>query len=167
MEIGPDCHTGVLHTFVQLRPDHLLVHGTVQLLQKKNKIMCCKHDTGKSCHSKDATNMRASDNRYGKTCQHPFIRAQCKCLLSRLCFPGEEAKAAAGKIDLNKRLEKSRKRDLQAHKMSIIYLKEYNIQNLSYEMLLLKSTISLIEILAAVCFLKGSSSQLHLSLQFL
>jgi hypothetical protein len=40
---------------------------------------------------------------------------QSLCLLNRLCFLGEGAKAAAGKRDLAKRLETSRKRDLHAH----------------------------------------------------
>ena len=29
---GLDCHTRVLHTFVQLGPEYLLVHGAVQLV---------------------------------------------------------------------------------------------------------------------------------------
>ena len=44
-----------------------------------------------------------------------FIRAQSLCLLNRLCFLGKGAKEAAGRRDLAKRLEISRKRDLQAH----------------------------------------------------
>ena len=44
-----------------------------------------------------------------------FVRAQGLCLLNRLCFLGEGAKAAAGRRDLARRLEVSRKRDLQAH----------------------------------------------------
>ena len=44
-----------------------------------------------------------------------FIRAQSLCLLNRLCFLGEGAKAAAGSQDLAKSVEISRKRDLLAH----------------------------------------------------
>ena len=44
-----------------------------------------------------------------------FVRAQGLCLLNRLCFLGEGARAAAGRRDLAKRLEVSRRRDLMAH----------------------------------------------------
>ena len=44
-----------------------------------------------------------------------FIRAQSLCLLNRLCFLGEGAKEAAGRRDLARRLEVSRKRDSLAH----------------------------------------------------
>ena len=47
-----------------------------------------------------------------------FIRAHGLCLLNRLCFLG--AKEAAGRRDLARRLEISRKRDLQAHNQSHI-----------------------------------------------
>ena len=44
-----------------------------------------------------------------------FVRAQGLCLINRLCFLGEGARAAAGRRDLARRLEVSRKRDLMAH----------------------------------------------------
>ena len=44
-----------------------------------------------------------------------FIRAQNLCLLNRLGFLGEGAKAAAGRRDLAKRLEERRKRERVAH----------------------------------------------------
>ena len=43
-----------------------------------------------------------------------FIRAQSLCLLNRLGFLGEGAKAAAGRRDLAKRLEEGRRRERQA-----------------------------------------------------
>jgi hypothetical protein len=43
-----------------------------------------------------------------------FIRAQSLCLLNRLCFLGTGANEAARRRDLARRLEISRKRDLQA-----------------------------------------------------
>ena len=43
-----------------------------------------------------------------------FIRAQSLCLLNRLGFLGEGAKAAAGMRDLAKRLEEGRRRERQA-----------------------------------------------------
>jgi hypothetical protein len=62
----------------------------------------------------------ASDNELGvvisqirKFLSTAFIRAHGLCLLNRLCFLG--AKEAAGRRDLVRRLEISRKRDLQAH----------------------------------------------------
>ena len=64
----------------------------------------------------------ASDNELGvvisqirKFLSTAFIRAQSLCLLNRLCFLGKGAKEAAGRRDLARRLEISRKRDLQAH----------------------------------------------------
>ena len=64
----------------------------------------------------------ASDNELGvvisqlrKFLSTAFIRAQGLCLLNRLCFLGKGAKEAAGRRDLARRLENSRKRDLQAH----------------------------------------------------
>ena len=44
-----------------------------------------------------------------------FIRAQSLCLLNRLGYLGEGAKAAAGRRDLAKRLEVGRRRELEAH----------------------------------------------------
>ena len=44
-----------------------------------------------------------------------FVRAQSLCLLNRLCFLGEGAKAAAGRRDLVRRLEVGRQRERQAH----------------------------------------------------
>ena len=44
-----------------------------------------------------------------------FIRAQSLCLVNRLGFIGEGAKAAAGRRELVKRLEEGRKRERQAH----------------------------------------------------
>ena len=44
-----------------------------------------------------------------------FVRAQSLCLLNRLCFLGEVAKAAAGRRDLARRLEVGRKREREAH----------------------------------------------------
>ena len=44
-----------------------------------------------------------------------FIKAQSLCLLNRLGFLGEGARAAAGRRDLAKRLEERRKRDNIAH----------------------------------------------------
>ena len=65
---------------------------------------------------------QASDNELGlvisqirKYLSTAFVRAQSLCLINRLCFLGEGAKAAAGRRDLARRLEVSRKRDLQAH----------------------------------------------------
>ena len=64
----------------------------------------------------------ASDNELGveisqirKFLSTAFVRAQGLCLLNRLCFLGKGAKEAAGRRDLARRLEISRKRDLQAH----------------------------------------------------
>ena len=69
-----------------------------------------------------ARGRQASDNELGvvisqirKYLSTSFIRAQSLCLLNRLCFLGEGAKAAAGRRDLAKSLEISRKRDLMAH----------------------------------------------------
>ena len=44
-----------------------------------------------------------------------FIRAQNLCLINRLGFLGEGARAAAGRRDLTKRLEERRKREAVAH----------------------------------------------------
>ena len=44
-----------------------------------------------------------------------FVRAQALCLVNRLGFIGEGAKAAAGRRDLARRLEEGRRRDRQAH----------------------------------------------------
>ena len=49
-----------------------------------------------------------------------FIRAQSLCLLNRLGFLGEGAKAAAGRRNLAKRLEEGRRRDRQAHYLAHI-----------------------------------------------
>ena len=64
----------------------------------------------------------ASDNELGvvmaqirKFLSTAFVRAQGLCLINRLCFLGEGARAAAWRRDLAKRLEVSRKRDLMAH----------------------------------------------------
>ena len=43
------------------------------------------------------------------------MRAQAHCLVNRLGFIGEGAKAAAGRRDLARRLEEGRRRDRQAH----------------------------------------------------
>jgi hypothetical protein len=53
---------------------------------------------------------------FQKTPVHlPFLLTQGLCLITRLCFLGEGAKAAAGRRDLARRLEVSRKRDMMAH----------------------------------------------------
>ena len=44
-----------------------------------------------------------------------FIRAQGLCLINRLGFLGEGARAAAGRRDMAQRNEAQRQRDLQAH----------------------------------------------------
>lgn len=44
-----------------------------------------------------------------------FFRAQGLCFLNRLCFLSKGAKEAARRRDMPRRLEISRKRDLQAH----------------------------------------------------
>ena len=44
-----------------------------------------------------------------------FIKANSLCLINRLGYLGDGAKAAAGRRDLARRLEVSRKRDLNAH----------------------------------------------------
>ena len=77
----------------------------------------------------------ASDNELGvvisqirKYLSTSFIRAQSLCLLNRLGFLGEGAKAAAGRRNLAKRLEEGRKRDRQAH-----YLAHIRGRGLSHE----------------------------------
>ena len=67
-----------------------------------------------------ARGRQASDNelvisQIRKYLSTSFVRAQSLCLLNRLCFLGDGAKAAAGRRDLARRLEIARKRDLQAH----------------------------------------------------
>ena len=44
-----------------------------------------------------------------------FITAQSLCLINRLCFLGDGAKAAAGRRDMARREEESRRRDREAH----------------------------------------------------
>jgi hypothetical protein len=44
-----------------------------------------------------------------------FVRAQSLCLVNRLGFLGEGAKAAAGRRELAKKLEEGRRRERQAH----------------------------------------------------
>ena len=65
---------------------------------------------------------QGSDNRLGviiaqirKCLSTAFVRAQRLCLINRLFFLGEGAKEAAGRRDLARRLEISRKVDLVAH----------------------------------------------------
>ena len=69
-----------------------------------------------------ARGRQSSDNELGvviaqirKYLSTAFVRAQGLCLINRLCFLGEGAKAAAGRRDLARRLEVSRKRDMMAH----------------------------------------------------
>ena len=69
-----------------------------------------------------ATGREASDNELGviisqirKYLSTAFIRAQSLCLLNRLCYLGEGAKAAAGRRNLTKRLEVGRRREREAH----------------------------------------------------
>ena len=64
----------------------------------------------------------ASDNEVGmvisqirKFLSTAFIRAQGLCLLNRLCLLGKGSKEVTGRRDLARRMEISRKRDLQAH----------------------------------------------------
>ena len=69
-----------------------------------------------------AMGREGSDNELGviigqirKFLSAAFIRAQSLCLLNRLGFLGEGAKAAAGRRDLAKSLEERRKRERVAH----------------------------------------------------
>ena len=69
-----------------------------------------------------ARGRQASDNELGviiaqirKYLSSTFVKAQSLCLINRLGYLGDGAKAAAGRRDLARRLEVSRKRDLQAH----------------------------------------------------
>ena len=69
-----------------------------------------------------ASGRQPSDNELGviiaqirKYLSSTFVKAQSLCLINRLGYLGQGAKAAAGRRDLAKRLEVSRKRDLYAH----------------------------------------------------
>ena len=69
-----------------------------------------------------ASGRTASDNELGviigqirKYLSTAFIRAQSLCLVNRLGFLGDGAKAAAERRDLAKRLEVGRRREQQAH----------------------------------------------------
>ena len=74
-----------------------------------------------------STGREASENELGvvisqvrKYLSTAFVRAQSLCLLNRLGFLGEGAKAAAGRRNLAKRLEEGRRRDRQAHYLAHI-----------------------------------------------
>ena len=56
-----------------------------------------------------------------------FIRTQSLCLLNRLGFHGDGAKAATGRRDLAKRLEEGKRRERQAR-----YLAHVRVQGLSH-----------------------------------
>ena len=65
---------------------------------------------------------QASDNELGvilsqirKFLSSTFVKAQSLCLINRLGYLGDGSNAAGGRRDLARRLEVSRKRDLQAH----------------------------------------------------
>ena len=87
------------------------MHSLIKVMGK-SKVAAQARDRGRP----------ASDNELGvvisqirKFLSTAFIRAEGLCLLNRLCFLRMGAKEAAGRRDLARRLEISRKRDLQAY----------------------------------------------------
>ena len=87
------------------------LHSLVKVMGE-SKIAARARDRGR----------QGSDNELGaiiaqirKYLSSAFVRAQSLCLINRLCFLGEGAKAAAGRRDLARRLEVSRKREMVAH----------------------------------------------------
>ena len=87
------------------------MHSTIKVMWE-TKVAAQARDRGRP----------ASDNELGvvisqirKFLSTAFVRAQSLCLLNRLRFLGKGAKEAAGRRDLARGLEISRKRDLQAH----------------------------------------------------
>jgi hypothetical protein len=87
------------------------LHALVKVLGE-NKVAARARASGRESSDKELGVVIAQIRKYLSAA---FIRAQSLCLLNRLCFLGEGAKEAAGRRDLARRLEVSRKRDLLAH----------------------------------------------------
>ena len=78
-------------------------------------------------HQARSRGREASDNEFGvvvaqvrKYLSTSFIRAQSLCLINRLGFLGDGAKAAFGRRQLAGRLEEGRRRDRQAHHLAYV-----------------------------------------------
>ena len=87
------------------------MHSLIKVMGE-TKVAAQARDRGRPASDNELGVVMAQIRKYLSTA---FVRAQGLCLINRLCFLGEGARAAAGRRDLAKRLEVSRKRDLMAH----------------------------------------------------